>query len=132
MEPEDWETPPPDVLVDLFGALLPLKDLPTEVMETDRILLGVLPVGGPYWDCDLSTAIPWPFDEPAFPGDLHQGDYGTTPLDPPLAAQVRDFLRDHLEEREGLYYRTTCVSRHGEAYLVFYDDILPNEEGYPF
>ena len=130
-EPADWETPPPDALVDLAEALAPLRFLPGEIVETDRILLGVQPMDDPYWDCDLSNAVPWPFDEPAFPGDLQEGGYGTTPLDPPLAGQVRDFLRDHLEDHEW-GDRSTCVSRDGQAHLVFYDDMLPGEEGYPF
>ena len=131
MEPEYWETPPPEALVDLFEGLSPLRKLPGEIVETDRILLGVQLMDTPYWGCDLSNAVPWPFDEPAFPGDLQEGGYGTTPLDPPLAGQVRDFLRDHLEDYGG-YFQATCVSRQGEAYLVFYDDMLPDEEGNPF
>jgi len=131
MEPAYWETPPPDALVDLFEALSPLRKLPGEIVETDRVLLGMQPMDTPYWGCDLSNAVPWPFDELAFPGDLQEGGYGTTPLVPPLAGQVRDFLRDHLEDHGG-YFLATCVSRHGEAYLVFYDDMLPDEEGYPF
>ncbi len=131
MEPEYWETPPPDALVDLFEALSPLRKLPGEIVETDRILLGVHPVDTPYWGCELSNTVAWPFDEPTFPGDLQEGDYGITVLQPPLAGQMRDFLRGHLEDYGG-YFSATCTSRHGGTYLVFYDDMLPGEEGYPF
>lgn len=129
VDPEEWETPPPDALADLFGALIPLRQLPGAILETDRILLGVQPMDDPFWDCDLSNAIPWPFDEPAFPGDLQEGGYGTTSIESPLAGQVREFLRDHLDDR---YYPSACVSREGLAFRVFYDDMLPDEEEYPF
>jgi len=129
-EREYWETPPPDALVDLFGALLPLKDLPTEVMETDRILLGVQPVGEPYWDCDLSTAVPWLFDEPVFPDNIPE-EYWSTTLESPLAGEVRDFLRDHLDDFQ-VYYPSACVSREGLVFRIYYDDVLPGEEVYPF
>jgi len=122
---------PPARLADLFEALVPLRDLPGEILDTDRILIGVQPTSTPYWGCVPEDAVAWPFDEITFPPDIEEGNQEAIPLEPPLAGQVRTFLRDHLENH-GWGDQSTCVIRDGEAYLVFYDDMLPGEEGYPF
>ncbi len=106
---EDWETPPPDALVGLYDALMPLTELPAETIPIDQILLGVQPVGGPYWNCDATNATPWPFDEPEFPDNISENTYWSTTVGPPLGAEVRDFVRDHLDDFE-VYYPSACVS----------------------
>ena len=132
-EPEDWETPPPEALVELHAALTPLKELPGETLVTDGILLGGYVTNGPGVpeDCDETNAVAWPLvDFPAFP---ENEDYGfwTQVVDGEQAAEVRDFIRANLETQD-IYSPSACVSRDGKFYRVFYDDMLPGEESFPF
>lgn len=132
-EPEDWETPPPQALVELHAALTPLADLPGEILVSDRILLGGYATDGPgvVEACDESNAVAWPFDSfPAFP---EHEDYGfwTQVVEGEQVAEVRDFVQANLDTQD-IYYPGACVSRDGEFSRVFYDDMLPGEEAFPF
>ena len=131
--PEDWETPPPEALVVLFTALTPLADLPGEIVVTDRVLLGGYAADGRgvQGNCDATNAVSWPFDQ--FSGFPENEDYGfwTQVVEGEQAAEVRDFIRANLDSQD-IYYPSACVSREGQFYRVFYDDMLPGEEEFPF
>jgi len=132
-EPEDWETPPPEALAELHAALTPLADLPGEILVTDRLLFGGYAADGPgvVEACDETNAVAWPFDGfSAFP---ENEDYGfwTQVVEGEQAAELRDFIRANFDTQD-IYYPSGCVSRNGEFYRVFYDDMLPGEEEFPF
>ncbi len=129
---QDWEKPPPEELVALHAALLELKELPGEILETDRILFGGYLATGPGLpeNCDGTNAVAWPFDDSAaFPGNEDYG-FWSMALEGGEAGKVRDFLRANLSGET--YYPSACVGRGGQFYRVFYDDMLPGEEEFPF
>jgi hypothetical protein len=131
-EPQEWETPPPDSLVALHAALVELKELPGEILATDRILFGGYLATGPGLpkNCDETNAVAWPLaDFAAFP-ETDDYNFWSMVLDGVQATDVRDFLRTNLSGE--LYYPSACVSRDGQFYRVFYDDMLPGEESFPF
>ena len=131
-EPQEWETPPPEALVELHAALAKLKELPGEILVTDRILFGGYLANGPgvSEDCDETNAVGWPMaDFAAFPENEEEECWSMV-LEGNQAAEVRDFVRANLSG--DTYYPSVCVSRDGQFYRVFYDDMLPGEEGFPF
>ena len=131
-EPQDWETPPPESLVALHVALMKLKELPGDILVTDRILFGGYLADGPGVpeDCDETNAVAWPLaDFPAFP-ENDDYNFWSMVLDGAQAAGAREFVRTNLSGET--YYPSACVSRDGQSYRVFYDDMLPNEESFPF
>lgn len=131
-EPQEWETPPPEALVELHAALAKLKELPGELLVTDRILFGGYLANGPGVpeDCDGTNAVAWPLaDFPAIPENGEEECWSMV-LEGNQAAEVRDFVRANLSGE--LYYPSACVSRDGQFYRVLYDDMLPGEESFPF
>lgn len=128
---DEWETPPPDALAALFAALEPLADLATQPVNTDRITLGAVNATDTYFNCNAQNSAEWPFLAPELPADLSEEKLWTTTVEAPAATAVRDFVRANLDKDEP-YELGACVSQGGLFYRVFYDDMLPVEEGFPF
>jgi len=133
-KPLDDEPQPNPALASLVEGIFALRKLPSEFVVTDRILLGGYQAAEWGAPCAAENATEWPFDSVAFP-DNDEYEFWTQVLEEESAAEVRDFLRTHLDDKArawGTSMKSACVSRDGQFYRVFYDDILPGEEEFPF
>ncbi len=128
------EPEPPESLPPLYKALMTLHDIPTQPVVTDRIRLGLWNLGDINFEppCNAETATPWPFSEPAIPVDLSQDTFWAANIEAPLATEIRDFIRTHLDDQLQAWYPSACISYEGAFFRAFYDDMLPAEEAFPF
>lgn len=128
---EDSDTTPPPELGELYQAVEELKILADQEVVLDRIYLGVMNVTSEELDCDATTAIPWPFTNPALPRDLESGFWDISEVDAPDAALVRTFLQENFDDFEP-WYPTACVIQDDLLYRVTWEDRLPEAEDLPF
>ncbi len=133
-EPPEDEPQPKPALASLVEGIFALRKLPGEVVVTDRLLLGGYQAAEWGAPCAAENAAKWPFDSVAFP-ENEEYTFWTQILEGQSAAEVRDFLRARLDDKArawGTSVKSACVSRGEQFYRVFYDDMLPGEEEYPF
>ena len=133
-EPPAGEPQPSPALAALVEGVFALRKLPGEPVVTDRILLGGYQAAEWGAPCAAENATEWPFDSVAFPKN-EEYTFWTQVLEEESAAEVRDFLRAHLDDKArawGTSMKSACVSRDGQFYRAFYDDMLAGEEEFPF
>ncbi len=111
-------------------ALIDVRNAGEDVMKRIARIVALLSLMALLRGCDETNAVAWPLvDLPAFP-ENDEYNFWSMVSEGEQATDVREFLRANLGGEA--YYPSSCVSRDGQLYRVFYDDMLPNEEEFPF